>query len=88
MHNPKATANALAIVGGALYIICAIWTMVSKGSYLGLMNTWTHGLDLSLLPQKTPGFGALVIGLVSFVIVAWVTGYVFAECYNYFAKRK
>lgn len=86
VHNPKATANALAVIGGTLYIICAIWTMVSKESYLGLMSTWTHSLDINALPQKTPDFGTLVIGFVTFLITAWVTGYAFSACYNYFAK--
>ena len=88
MHNPKATANALAVVGGVLYIICAIWTMVSKESYLRMMSTWAHSLDMNALPQKTPDFGTLVIGLVTFIIAAWVVGYAFAVCYNYFAKNK
>jgi len=45
MHNPKATANALAVVAGGLYIICALWTMISRESYLGMMTTWGHSLD-------------------------------------------
>lgn len=88
MHNPKATANALASVGGILYIICAVWTMISKESYLGIMGTWAHSLDMNALPQKTPDFGTLVIGFITFVIAAWITGYGFAVCYNYFAQKK
>lgn len=88
MHNPKATANALAVVSGVLYIICAVWTMISKESYLGMMSTWAHSLDVNALPQKAPDFGTLVIGLLTFVIAAWITGYAFAVCYNYFSKNK
>lgn len=88
MHNPKATANALAVVGGGLYVICAAWTLISRTSYLGMMSTWAHSLDMNALPQKTPDFVTLVIGLVTFVIAAWLTGYAFAVCYNYFAENK
>lgn len=87
-HDPKATANALAVVSGALYLICAVWTLTSKASFMGVMNTWAHGVDLSALPSKTPDVGVLLIGLVTFVLAAWVTGYAFAYLYNYFAQKK
>lgn len=86
-HDPKATANALAVVGGALYLICAVWVLVARSSYMGVMNTWVHGIDMSALPTKTLDSGTLVTGFVTFVLVAWVTGYFFAYSYNYFAKK-
>jgi hypothetical protein len=86
-HDPKATANALAVVGGVLYLICAILTLISTEIYLSIMGTWAHSLDMKALPQKTPDLGTLVIGLITFVLAAWVTGYAFAVCYNYFAKK-
>lgn len=86
-HNLKATANAVAVVGGGLYIICAFWTMISKESFLGIMSTWTHSLDMNALPQKTPDFSSLIIGFVTFVATFWMVGYAFAACCNYFAKR-
>lgn len=87
-HDPKATGYALAVVGGALYLICAVWTVVSRSSYMGAMNTWAHGIDLSALPAKPLDVTTLVIGFVTFVVVAWVSGYCFAHCYNYFASKK
>lgn len=87
-HNPNVTANALAIVGGALYLICALWTLTSRSSFMGVMNTWAHGIDVSALPAKTPSFGNLAAGLVTFVVVAWITGYAFAVVYNYFIEKR
>ncbi|OGE44245.1 hypothetical protein A3A45_00435 [Candidatus Daviesbacteria bacterium RIFCSPLOWO2_01_FULL_36_8] len=87
MHNPKATANALAVVGGGLYLICAIWTLFSRSSFMGVMGSWAHSIDVNALPQKTPDFGLLLIGFITFVLVAWVTGYAFAVTYNYFAGK-
>lgn len=87
-HNPKATANALAAVGGALYLICTLWTILSRDSFMELMGSWAHGIDLSLLPQKPLDMGTVLIGLLTFVLSAWVTGYVFALAYNYFAQKK
>lgn len=87
LHNPKATANALAFVGGVSYILCAVWTLLSKASFMRLMSTWVHGIDMSALPQKTPDFGTLILGFITFVIAVWITGYAFAVSYNYFAKK-
>ncbi len=85
-HNPKATGNALALVGGVLYLICAAWTLVSRESFMGLIGTWAHGIDFSALPTKTPDLGLLLVGFLTFTLVAWVTGYAFAVAYNYFQK--
>lgn len=87
-HNPTATANALAVVGGALYAICALWTLVSQSSYMGVMNTWAHGLNLLALPAKVPNFSDLAIGFISFTVVAWLVGFAFATLYNIFAGKK
>ena len=86
-HDPKATANALAVVAGGLYLVCAVWTLISRSSYMGVMNTWAHGIELSALPAKTLDIGTLLIGFVTFVLAAWVTGYAFAYTYNYFVKK-
>lgn len=86
-HNPKATANALATVAGGLYLICAIWTLVSRDSFIGVIGTWAHGVDLNALPAKTPDFGTLIIGFITFVIASWLTGYAFVYAFNYFAKK-
>lgn len=87
-HNPKATAHAVAAVGGALYLICAVWTLGSRSSFMGVMNTWAHGVELSALPAKTPDFGILVVGLITFTLAAWLTGYAFAVVYNYFVEKR
>ena len=86
-HDPKATANALAVVAGGLYLVCAVWTLISRSSYMGVMNTWAHGIELSALPAKPLDIGTLLIGFVTFVLAAWVTGYAFAYTYNYFVKK-
>ncbi|OGY29880.1 MAG: hypothetical protein A3F33_02540 [Candidatus Woykebacteria bacterium RIFCSPHIGHO2_12_FULL_43_10] len=86
-HDQKATANALAVVGGGLYTLCATWTLLARDSFMGVMNTWAHGIELSTLPSKSPDFGTLFIGLATFVVAAWVTGYAFAVVYNNFAKK-
>jgi|SRR3989338_4063738 len=33
-HDQKATANALAVVGGGLYTLCATWTLLARDSFI------------------------------------------------------
>ncbi len=86
-HDPKATANALAVVGGGLYAICAAWVVIARESFMGVMNTWAHGIDLAVLPTKPLDLGTIFLGFVTFVLAAWATGYAFAYFYNSFAKK-
>lgn len=88
MYNPKAKANALAIVGALFYIICAGWVMLSKSSFIVLFSTWTHSVDLSALPSKTPDLMSVLIGFITFTIAVWIAGYLFAIFYNFFEKGK
>lgn len=83
--DPKATAHTLAVVAGAWYILCALLILVSKGTYMGIMSTWFHGIDFNALPQARPEMSSLIMGLITFVGFAWITGYAFAAVYNYFS---
>lgn len=87
-HNPMASANALASVGAILYVICAGWVLLSRSSFMGMMNTWAHGVNMGALPFKTPDVGTILIGLLTFTVVAWLTGYAFALLYNYFLGKR
>lgn len=86
-HEPRATANAAAAVGGIWYILCVLWVAFSQGSYMGVMSTWFHGVDFKSLPPATPDIGSMTIGLITFVGFVWISGYVFAIFYNQFAKK-
>ncbi len=85
--DPQATANALAVVGGAWYALCVVWIAVSKASYMGIMGTWFHGVDYGALPSAPLTINSALVGLVSFVAFAWISGYFFAVVYNYFVKK-
>ena len=85
--DPKATAHALAIVAGLLYVLCVLWIIISKGSYMGVMSTWFHGIDFNALPSATPTLDAMTIGLITFIGFAWISGYFFAVIYNRLLNR-
>lgn len=84
--DTNASANALAILGGASYIICAFWTMVSRANFMGIFSQWFHGIDVTALPYKQLEISGVIVGLITFTIASWLTGYFFAKIYNYFVK--
>lgn len=86
-HEPKATANALAMIGGVWYVSCVLWVVVSRSSYMGVMSTWFHGVDYKALPTTTMTVSSILVGLVSFIAFAWLSGYFFAVAYNKFIKK-
>lgn len=86
MDNPKATAHALATIGGLSYIICAAWVMLARDTFMNFFTMWAHSVNLTALPASTPGIGNVVIGFITFTGAAWITGYLFAVTYNYFDK--
>lgn len=85
--DPTRTAHTTGIVGGIWYLICWILVGSMPGFYMGMMRSWIHGIDISSLPRNMMPFGASLYGLVTFVVVAWLTGYAFAAVYNALGKK-
>jgi hypothetical protein len=83
MLNENAIAKTLAVVVGGWYALCAaiFWlfptTAVSAGKIL------FHGVQIELMTFNVTN---AVIGLVVWVVLAWVTGMVFAKLYNQWAS--
>lgn len=85
--NAMAFANAHGLVGGAFFIICRIWAMVSPSSLSWIGNSWFHTADLTALPTKAFDITTAVGGLVTFVILAMAWGYFVAWAYNMAVKK-
>lgn len=82
--NEKALANTLACLGLASFIGCVLLTIVAPGIYQAIMQSWFHGVDLSLIWNPRPG--NIVLGLISFTLISWLSGWAFAWLYNKFTK--
>lgn len=80
-------AHASAIIIAGLYVICWILIGSTPVFYMGMMRSWIHGVDITVLPRTmmSPGLG--LYGLFSMTAVAWVTGYAFAVVYNALGKK-
>jgi len=73
-HNLTATANALAVTVGFIYVACALLVAVMPGFFRTIAASWFHGWNMEVLWTGEPRAGS------------WVVGYVFAWTYNKFIK--
>lgn len=85
-HNPLATANALAVTGVILYTVCRVLVGLFPETSLVVAQSWFHGMQLTNSSWNLTA-ASFVLGLLSFAIAAWLTGYVFALVYNYFERK-
>ena len=83
--NGKALSNAFAALGAGSYIFCYVVAAIVPGLYKAVAQSWFHMIDLSVAWRNGPS--GFVLGLVSFTIVSWVSGWLIAECYNFFLGK-
>ena len=67
--KPWVTGAAFAVVVSAVYLACAAAVLLFPDGALLFLNTWMHGIDLSLI--KRPAANALTLG-------AWAQGFLTA----------
>lgn len=88
--NNTALANSFAVVGLVGYVLCVLATMIFPEFLMTLFNSWFHGVDItSLRPANgnwVLGTGNLVLGIITFPAVSWITGYFIAALYNKYNK--
>lgn len=82
-----AFANAVAFTAGLISVICALGLAFAKDAFIGIINTFVHGIDLGALPVKEFTLGSVISGLIVIVVASWILGYIFAHCYNWCDKR-
>lgn len=86
-HNPTATANALAVTGGVLYVICRVAILLFPNPGYSIAQTWLHGIALTPSGAWSLSLEGFVVGLISFTVFTWGAGFLFASAYNAFSKR-
>lgn len=82
-----ATANALAVTVGVIYVFCAVLVTLLPDVSMAVAQSWFHGIDLARISSWNITVGSFIMGLVSSVVAAWAVGYLFAYMYNMFAKK-
>jgi hypothetical protein len=87
MIKPIVLANALATVVGAGYILCRLVAAIVPEFLFNVGQSWLHTVNLAPLRTASPmPTRMFVLGLVTSVIVSWVTAYVTGELYRRWAS--
>lgn len=81
-------ANALAVFIGVLYLVCGFLVAVFPALVRAVTVSWFHGINIADIWSATPFPGNFLLGLISAVVSAWVSGWAFAGLYNYFLKNR
>ena len=84
-HNLMATANAMAVTVGFIYIACALSVALFPAFFKTVATSWFHGLDLGAIWTGEPR-GNFILGLLTAAGESWLVGYIFGWTYNKFVK--
>lgn len=80
-------ANALTLVAGLVYVVCALGIAFARDAYVTVVNSFFHGIDIASLATKEMTLATTLSGFIVTLVTAWVLGYIFAHCYNWCAKN-
>lgn len=88
--QPIRLANALAISQGILGVVCAVLSYAAPDFVVRVVKSLPHTLDLTPLVKERPTFdaGMFFFGLISWMILAWVTGWLLGVTYNGLAAKE
>ncbi len=84
--NPKLVSFSLAAVSAILSLLCALLLAIAPQATLGFFGSIFHGMDIAKIATSVTVSG-VITGLVAIIIVAFVTGWLFAITYNYLSKK-
>jgi hypothetical protein len=87
--DPWRTGIAVALTAAIVSIVCALAVYLFPQGTVEFVNSWTHGLDLTLLREDRPmTLGSLLSGLVNVSLTGFVIGALFAWARNLIGHGK
>lgn len=87
MLNAKAFANAVTVVTAIFYVVCWGLSVLAPDLIFTIGQAWAHTVNLeSVKATATTEPTAVLFGLVSISVVAWITTYATIWLYNKWAK--
>jgi hypothetical protein len=85
--NPWRTGGATALTVAIVSVVCAVAVYLFPQGTVGFVNSWTHGLDLTVLRSDRPWtLDWLALGLFNVTLTGFLIGVLFAWCYNLVGK--
>jgi len=86
MLNPRAFANALAVITAAFYIVFFVIDFLAPAFFVFLFNAQFLGADVASLREPDQGATEFLGILLILVAIGWIFGYLWAWCYNKFSR--
>ena len=81
--NPWRVGSATGLTTAMISIVCAVAVFLFPEGTISFVNSWTHGLDLTVLRSDKPwNLAVLAYGLFNATLTGFVIGALFACCYN------
>ena len=82
--DPLRTGAAVALTVAMVSILCAVSVYLFPDGTVEFVNSWTHGLDLTVLRTGRPiTAGSFVLGLFNASLTGFVVGALFAWVRNF-----
>jgi len=82
--NESAMAKGFGVLGAAYFLVCYVVALFTPAVYKLVASSWMHMLDLSSVWKSAPS--GFILGLVSFSVASYVSGWLLAWAYNKFVK--
>ena len=77
--DPWRTGGATALTAAIVSIACAVAVLLFPEGTVGFVNSWTHGLDLTVLRTGRPmTLGSVLLGLFNVSLTGFAVGALFA----------
>jgi hypothetical protein len=81
--NPWRVGSATALTAAIINVACAAAVYLFPEGTVDFVNSWTHGLDLTMLRSDRPWtLGGLVFGLFNVTLTGFLVGTLYAWLYN------
>jgi len=85
--NPWRVGSAMALTVAVISLVCTAAVFLFPDGMVNFVNAWVHGLDLTVLKSDKPWtFGGLAYGLFGVSLTGFLSGALFAGCYNLVGK--
>jgi len=86
--RPNVIALSLGMTIVVLYVICLVLVAIFPvGMLVPFTNSLIHSVDFSGMMFKSITMTGAIIGIISWFLIAAITGYVFAFVYNWVLQK-
>ena len=87
--DPWRTGGATALTAAIVSILCALAVYLFPQGTVEFVNSWTHGLDLTVLRTERPmTLGSVVLGVCNVALTGFVLGALFSWARNLIGRGR